>query len=107
MRGGEEREKRGGDGRGKEEKGGGRGSGKGGRRLRRGPLRILAGGAQNVKLRHCSSPPPTSTSCHQKHLGQNAVKMSKRTMRIDVTTTGKVTNKFVLHRIQRTERRKQ
>jgi len=45
-RGGEEREKRGGDGRGKEEKGGGRGSGKGGRGLRRGPLRILAGGPE-------------------------------------------------------------
>ena len=43
-RGGEEREKRGGDGRGKEEKRGGRGRGKGGRGLRRGPLRILAGG---------------------------------------------------------------
>jgi len=37
---------------GKEEKGGGRGRGKGGRGLRRGPLRILAGGAQNAKLRH-------------------------------------------------------
>jgi len=31
---------------------GGRGRGKGGRGLRRGPLRILAGGAQNAKLRH-------------------------------------------------------
>ena len=45
-RGGEEREKRGGDGRGKEEKGGGRRRGKGGRGLRRGPLRILAGGPE-------------------------------------------------------------
>ena len=35
------------------------------------------------------------------NLGQNAVQMSKCTMRIDVTTTGKVSNKFVLHRIQR------
>ena len=45
--------------------------------------------------------PPTSTSCHQKHLGQNAVQMSKCIMRIGVRTIGKVSNKFVLHRIQR------
>jgi len=61
----------------------------------------------NLELKLGSSPflglpPPTSTSCHQKHLGQNAVKMSKRTMTIiDVTTTGTVSNKFVLNRIQR------